>query len=518
MFKLPVVLSLAVATFCHGAIFYGSRWPDGNIAWYYNPAGQPAAFSKEQVLVTMNQSMQNWQAGCKVRFVYMGETNAAPAIQNGVTTVGWGKSQPAGYQAYTNSWVANGTRLYNEADITFDPALVSKLSDLGGLAAHELGHLLGLDHSDQPQSVMFADPYNPDLNMTLPTGDDLATCAKMYGAPGLVPLPGYLTAPTTPNAAYDIQFNIHLANAPGNPLTRVAANTAGYLIFSVQYGNLPVGSALSYRLITPGDSIYAADSWQVTATDAGARALRANLDTDNLPKLDGQWALQLLRDGQVLASQPFAVEPRDAKPALPDIAVVARPDSKGSLMLESRNLSPDRGVLDNYWGVDDTLVGTGATVSAPVGGGAHTLFQLTRSTNPRYTDNGSQPGFDGVQRLDLTLGESGQLTASRLSAVVSGNRAAATLDAQVTVATPGTQQLYIGALYGDQLFFRTSAGWGTSIAPALSFQSPAAVGLSVLDRFDLRSLPSGIQIYAGYGSSLDDLLAKGQLALRYTTP
>lgn len=42
--------------------------------------------------------------------------------------------------------------------------------------------------------------------------------------------------------------------------------------------------------------------------------------------------------------------------------------------------------------------------------------------------------------------------------------------------------------------------------------------MNILKREDVRSLPAGTSFYLGYGTSLDDLLAKGSFGLAYTLP
>jgi len=45
---------------------------------------------------------------------------------------------------------------------------------------HEIGHLLGLGHSDNPGSMMFANPYN---TLQYPTEDDIRAVQTLYGQP-----------------------------------------------------------------------------------------------------------------------------------------------------------------------------------------------------------------------------------------------------------------------------------------------------------------------------------------------
>jgi len=90
----------------------------------------------------------------------------------------------AGSQAYTD---AEGRSAYVSGDVMLDgPDLSDILEQPGGEAQvravvlHELGHLVGLDHVDDPTQLMFAED-NPDV--TEPAAGDLAGLAAMGAGP-----------------------------------------------------------------------------------------------------------------------------------------------------------------------------------------------------------------------------------------------------------------------------------------------------------------------------------------------
>ena len=47
---------------------------------------------------------------------------------------------------------------------------------------HEIGHAIGLSHSNQSASVMYANPYHSVNYMRTLRGDDAEGCAALYGA------------------------------------------------------------------------------------------------------------------------------------------------------------------------------------------------------------------------------------------------------------------------------------------------------------------------------------------------
>jgi len=90
----------------------------------------------------------------------------------------------AGSQAYTD---AEGRSSYVSGDVMLDgPDLSAILEGPGGEAQvravvlHELGHLVGLDHVDDPTQLMFAED-NPEV--TEPAAGDLAGLAAMGAGP-----------------------------------------------------------------------------------------------------------------------------------------------------------------------------------------------------------------------------------------------------------------------------------------------------------------------------------------------
>ncbi len=126
---------------------------------------------------------------CKLTFTYMGTTAAVPNVRSTASTVdrinvfGWGEltAELAIYGAYTNWWY-DANRAMMDADIVINTAYAWTAQDIDAIMTHELGHALGLDHSDVQASVMFANPYNSYSYQRTLRGDDANACAALYGA------------------------------------------------------------------------------------------------------------------------------------------------------------------------------------------------------------------------------------------------------------------------------------------------------------------------------------------------
>jgi hypothetical protein len=171
-----------------------AKWPGGALTWYYNPAGQPADLSTDQIVATIQRAMGRWSDVCNIAFHYQGLTSAAPNLDatfnftDRIPVVGWGPltGLRAQFAGYTNWWYSNSGSMV-DADMVINttasqPFNASRLFELEGLYVHEVGHMLGIQHSDVVRSVMYANPYHSyEFQRTL-RGDDAAACAHIYGA------------------------------------------------------------------------------------------------------------------------------------------------------------------------------------------------------------------------------------------------------------------------------------------------------------------------------------------------
>ncbi len=160
----------------HAAVLVDDKvlpWPGGVVHWAYNPADQSPLQTTEAWVATMADTMARWQAVCRVQFVYDGLTDLTTSGGSAVQAiVQWDPSQLASGSAQSGATSLGvqmtGIRL---RDYSTDPFFMdgyAKYTDFfQGMFLHELGHLLGLGHSDRPASISYANPYTPNA----------ATCA-----------------------------------------------------------------------------------------------------------------------------------------------------------------------------------------------------------------------------------------------------------------------------------------------------------------------------------------------------
>lgn len=165
------------------------RWNGGYVPWYYNPAGQPANLQTQDVVTAIQTAAARWAGLCDLTFTYLGTTSAVPNVRSTSGTldranvIGWGAltDEMARYGAYTKWWY-NGSHLLIDADVVINTAYSWTLQDVEAIMTHELGHFIGLNHSNVQASVMFASPYNSYSYQRTLRGDDADACAALYGA------------------------------------------------------------------------------------------------------------------------------------------------------------------------------------------------------------------------------------------------------------------------------------------------------------------------------------------------
>lgn len=165
------------------------RWIGGQIDWYYNPTNQPADLSTADVINAIKTAAARWVGMCNVGFNYMGLTTVPPNVRSTSSTVdmmnvfGWGQltNELAQYGAYTVWWYDNNRSIF-DTDVVINTSYRWSLQDVESVMTHELGHVLGLNHSNLQASVMFANPYNNYEYQRTLRGDDANACAVLYTA------------------------------------------------------------------------------------------------------------------------------------------------------------------------------------------------------------------------------------------------------------------------------------------------------------------------------------------------
>lgn len=238
-----------------------SVWP-GVYRWYFNtdnfPTGPLAnglpglaeAMTVDGVIGYVKLAMSRWSQMCNIDFQYQGLTSAPVGSNDGINVVGFASFNRIAPSVPTASGAAfpfySGNQLV-DADIGINIDNRTGYWDqrgLDGLLMHEIGHAIGLAHSDVSTSIMFSNPINGTQYMQKIRGDDVAGCTALYGA-----APNQLTNRTL-NWAEQMYPN-DLNNGYNSPQTQ---NGYGYVFryYSVSKPYVGTKDGRAYMMGTDG--------------------------------------------------------------------------------------------------------------------------------------------------------------------------------------------------------------------------------------------------------------------------
>ncbi|MDQ6618973.1 MAG: matrixin family metalloprotease [Pseudomonadota bacterium] len=162
----------------------GLHWSGNTMSWYYAPAGEPAWASGTSAVTLIQQAMNVWSSRCGVQFSYLGTTPQQATVQDGASIIGW---LPTMSNAGNTSWYMRAGTM-TEADVQLNASANGTAVATYPMILHELGHAIGLDHSEVAQSVMAGPPVSAAYSYaTTLADDDIAGCQALYGPPASAP-------------------------------------------------------------------------------------------------------------------------------------------------------------------------------------------------------------------------------------------------------------------------------------------------------------------------------------------
>lgn len=151
---------------------------NGYVNWNYNGAREPHQLNgRGQEII--ERAMKVWSSYCSIHFNYIGPTDDRPMVLDGQNIFGWGETVP-GAAAQTSSNHDYAEKFIVDSDVLYNEKIVKTESELFTISLHEVGHAIGLYHSDKENAVMSGYPLSQytflsDLNV-----DDVKGCQTIY--------------------------------------------------------------------------------------------------------------------------------------------------------------------------------------------------------------------------------------------------------------------------------------------------------------------------------------------------
>jgi peptidoglycan hydrolase-like protein with peptidoglycan-binding domain len=199
----------------------GAKWPSATLGYQFLNATPDLALERQRTIV--REAFQRWSAVCALQFreVAGNETPNLPiAFHHGSHGDGYPFDEGGGADGNTlahaffpppagGTWA--GSLHFDEFEQWKDQPGGAGIR-LYNVALHEIGHLLGLAHSQDTTAIMYA-YYGEDRNDL--RADDIAGIQSLYGAAGMTPVaiaPGQRISGHLPQTNAEVRYQLTLQN------------------------------------------------------------------------------------------------------------------------------------------------------------------------------------------------------------------------------------------------------------------------------------------------------------------
>ncbi len=506
------------------------RW-NRTIRFVYDPDGAPALYANDATfLAVLDEACAQWERVSGIRFEVVGvdrnipdDYDLQPNQRDGFVRVFWNVSEVVGAAGragpardYYDSNL--GYMPYHDGHVELNPQSNMTANDLRDLVlVHELGHLIGLGHSDNPESVMFANPYN---QLKYPRPDDIRAVQALYGAPAVafdidVPVTdwAYAPPPQAPAAttAFLLKANQHPDGGSGayfkvkNVVTTLVSDNTPSGEYVWLYGAVggfgnpaTIALAATMVLVDPRGYVYRKEPWKLECTAGLACATVVGVTWSQFIKtVPGTWRVYVVDEAanQTLATLSLPAVANASFNQAPLASMTLAPGATATqAQFTLKVTDPEGNPVAVIWhppGQND-LSGTpitsdGIRTDLASGGearktfdfalaGTHTFFVEVIDTVVRYGDGpGACCAGSGFQTLLKVV-----VTLPALTAQVVSNQVSAAANKAVLTAvarTPATQQYVVSS---NSMPTTAAFMLGASSDQGMTTQTSFATGGSVV--------------------------------------
>lgn len=269
-------LELAIDYFAAGTppVRWGTSRAVVAVCTYH--VGRPASITAEQFREAVRLGAEMWNnAEAAVAYDYQGDcTGTNWADGNLINEIGWddGRNQVQGAAAASTqgTWVVMpGSREFREIDIVIDHLINVPDACFRSVIAHELGHGLGLGHSDARADLMYPS-FNPDDVSTCPGTASAAEVARIIEMYGVNRRPSIAEpAPATVVAGAQATLTVEATDAEADVLSYLWTQTGGTPVTFI-----PTSPIISFMAPATPDEVL---TFEVRVSDRFLRPASATL-------------------------------------------------------------------------------------------------------------------------------------------------------------------------------------------------------------------------------------------------
>jgi hypothetical protein len=230
------------------------KWLSMPVSYWINDKGSPQ-ISNGSDFAAIQASFRTWELvpSADIRFNYKGTTPVGGVGHDGMNVVSFtDTSTPLGsstiaatFSFFKREITDKGIELlFDESDIIFNPALDFSTSgednkfDIQSVLTHEIGHMLGLDHSALVSSVMVPFAAPSQLDQRTLAYDDIAAITEIYPKAGALPPSGQIQGVIRSGTAVVFGANVVAVDSEGTALVSTLSQPDGS--YSLRF--LPPGS------------------------------------------------------------------------------------------------------------------------------------------------------------------------------------------------------------------------------------------------------------------------------------
>lgn len=186
-----IVLLVIIVGQAQAYELYPWKWPDADIPvpYYINTDNIPGSVTQADYLAAVHMGFSAWEAvpTSYIAFSHEGTGTAYTWGKDGHNTTGFTDLGAGGAVGLASIW-SSGSDIV-EVDIRLNTYQnwatngAANADDVQGVLTHEIGHLLGMAHSDVPEATMWPYTWYGDTSRRTLEQDDILGVSALYWIP-----------------------------------------------------------------------------------------------------------------------------------------------------------------------------------------------------------------------------------------------------------------------------------------------------------------------------------------------